>query len=102
MADYRDQSAEMARLEKEIDRLDARGGDDLELRELRRRYHKLTQLQAIWLRKQKFPRLFKSLRAAVGTSEAQALVDALLTDVELPQRPQTPAKSEEEPPDRKV
>ena len=79
---YQDHSVEIARLDKEIERLEDIGGDDTRLRILRKQIQRLHRLQAIWDKKQKWPRLFAQMRAAVDSprQEAQELVRALLDE----------------------
>ena len=91
MAEYKDYSARLAWLDKEIDRLEDMGGHDTEVRGYRREFQHLTKLQAIWNRKQKYPRLFAKMRAAADTTEAKALADALLKGGAALRKPRTQA-----------
>ncbi len=94
MAKYTDQSAKLAALEKEIERLEDMGGHDHRVRELRAEYQQRDKIHQIWLKKQKFPRLFAQMHAAAAdqTESAQALVTALLTGEAKQQKLQTRGK----------
>jgi len=80
--DYIDQSAEIARLDREIDRLDSMGGMEGQMRAKVKERQRLERLQAIFLRKDRVPGLFRKMHAAADgldvKAEGQRVADELI------------------------
>ncbi len=71
-----DPDAERAYLDKEIDKLDARGGHDARLRQLLARYQELTEPERVKAaRHSRVAQKLKDLKASLGETAVQALLD---------------------------